>query len=170
MLKEHPTIDELERFFRSASPCSLNVVRHLLAGCATCCERLKAAGWNGQRLERYMRLAATETHDPGYSYGKSFAAAERRLASFFASEAPLQESVENLLAELLTLPDGEQIRMVGDLRFTHPEVVRTLIHRGYAVRYEDPAKMHHLVYLARVAAQACTPAAAGSPERLQDLQ
>ena len=170
MFKEHPTIDELESFFRSSSPCSLDVVRHLLIGCTTCCERLKAAGWNGQRLERYMRIAATETHGPGYGYGKAFAAAERRLAAFFAPEAPLQEPVENLLSDLLKLPDEEQIRMASDVRFGHPEVVRALIHRGYAVRYEDPAKMHHLVYLARVAAQACTPVAAGSPERLEDLQ
>lgn len=175
MLKNHPTIDELELFFRSASPassipCPLHVVRHLLAGCAICCERLKAAGWSGPRLERFVHLAAAEREGPGYNYGPAFTSAERRLAAFFAPEAPLEEPVEDLLAELFRLPQEEQIRLAEDRRFGHPEVVRSLIDRGYLVRYEDPQKMHHLVDLARVAAQTCTPVAAGSPERLGDLR
>jgi tetratricopeptide (TPR) repeat protein len=175
MLNHHPTIAELERFLRSASPasiipCPLHVVRHLLAGCATCCERLQAAGWSGPRLERFVFLAATETEGPGYDYQKAFAAAERKLAAFFAPEAPLEEPVDDLLAELLQVPPDEQTRMAGDRRLRHPEVVRSLIHRGYAVRYEDPTRMHHLVHLACIAAQACTPVSAGSPERLADLR
>jgi tetratricopeptide (TPR) repeat protein len=175
MMKKHPTIDELETFFRSASPassipCPLHVVRHLLAGCSTCCERLRAAGWSGQRLDRFVALAATETDGPGYHYGNAFAAAERRLAAFFAPEAPLEMPVENVLAELFQLSNEDQIQRVGDRYLAHPEVVRNLLHRGYAVRYEDPAEMHHLVHLARIAAQACTPSTAGSPERLEDLK
>jgi tetratricopeptide (TPR) repeat protein len=175
MLNDHPTLDELETFFRSSSPassipCPLHVVRHLLAGCSVCCERLQAAGWSGPRLERFVCIAATEAGGPGYDYGRAFAAAERRLAAFFAPEAPLNASIEDLLAELFGIPEEEQIRRAGDHRFGHPEVVRNLIDRGYAVRYEDPRRMHHLVHLARIAAQACTPMAAGSPERLGDLQ
>lgn len=175
MLNNHPTIDELETFFRSASPassipCPIHVVRHLLAGCSICCERLQAAGWSGPRLERFVCIAATEAGGPGYNYERTFTAVERRLAAFFAPEAPLKVSVDDLLAETFRLPEEEQIRLVGDHRFGHPEVVRALIDRGYAVRYEDPKRMHHLVHLARIAAQACTPTAAGSPERLRDLQ
>jgi tetratricopeptide (TPR) repeat protein len=175
MLNNHPTIVELEMFLRSTSPastvpCPLHVVRHLLAGCATCCDHLQAAGWSGPRLERYVFLAATETDTPGYNYQKVFAAIERRLTAFFTPESPLEEPVDDLLFELLQIPPEEQIRRAGDRRFGHPEVVRNLIHRGYAVRYEDPARMHHLIHLACIAAQACTPATSGSPERLKDLQ
>lgn len=175
MMKKHPTIDELETFFRSASPsssvpCPLHVVRHLLAGCSICCESLRALGWSGQRLDRFVALASTETEGPGYDYGSAFAVAERRLAAFFAPESPLEMPVERLLEELFQLSQQEQIQRAGDLCFAHPEVVRNLIDRGYAVRYEDPARMHHLVHLGRIAAEACTPGAAGSPERLEDLK
>ena len=175
MLNNHPTIAELETFLRSASPssiipCPLHVVRHLLAGCMTCCNRLRAAGWSGPRLERFVHLAATEAEGPGYNYQNSFIAAERRLAAFFASEPPLEEPIDLLLAELFQAQLEEQIDLARDRRFGHPEVVRGLIQRGYAVRYEDPARMHHLVHLACIAAQACTPRSAGSPERLEDLQ
>jgi tetratricopeptide (TPR) repeat protein len=175
MLNNHPTIDELEIFIRSTSPKSsvpspMPVIRHLLAGCANCCERLRAAGWTGQRLERYVHLAATETDDPGYVYGRAFATAERKLTAFFAPESPLLEPVHDLLADLFRFPDEEQIRLAGEIRYGHPEVVRSLIQRGYALRYEDPARMHHLVHLALIAAQACPPSAAGSPERLADLK
>lgn len=170
---EHPTVDDLITFFQSASLCTaprpMHVVRHLLAGCTTCCERLQAAGWTGRRLERYVRIAEAAADDPKHDYGSAFAGAERRLAAFFAPEAPLEKPAETLLAELFRFPDEEQVRRVNDPRFGHPEVVRRLIDRGYAVRYEDPRKMHHLVLLARLAAQACTPKAAGSPERLEDL-
>lgn len=175
MLSYHPTIDELELFFRSTSPSSsvprpLHVVRHLLAGCSTCCGRLQAAGWSGQRLERFVRLAATETDGPGYNYGTAFAAAERRLAGFFATEAPFEHSVETLLSGLFRLSEEEQLRTAGEPRFGHPEVVRNLIDRGYAVRYEDPKRMLHLASLARVVAGVCSAVAAGSPERLKDLR
>lgn len=62
------------------------------------------------------------------------------------------------------------MQVACDRRFSHPEVVRNLIHRGFAVRYEDPARMHHLVHLACIVAQACTSLSAGSQERLEDLQ
>jgi len=172
MLNDHPTIDQLEDFFRSTHPyssvpCPLHVVRHLLAGCATCCAYLHAVGWGGKRLDRFIRLASVKTK---YDYESSFAAAERRLTAFFAPEAPLEEPVEDLLAELLRLPDEEQIQRAGGCRFGFPEVVRSLIHRGYAVRYEDPSRMNHLTYLGCIAAQACTSKTAGSTERLEDLR
>lgn len=176
MLHYHPTIEELEMFFRSASPSSsiprpLHVVRHLLAGCSTCCDRLQAAGWSGQRLERFVHLAATETDGSGYNYGRAFAAAERRLAAFFAPEAPLAEPVVQLLAEISHLSNEDQSRkVVGDLRFAHPELVRCLIDRSHDIRYEDPQSMLHLAQLARMAADVCPISAAGSQERLADLK
>jgi len=100
----------------------------------------------------------------------TFAAAERRLAAFFAPEAPLEEPVGALLGELFLSSDEDQIVMVQGPRLSHPEVVRALIDHGYASRYKDPKRMHHLISLACGAAQACTPATAGSPERLEDLR
>lgn len=176
MLNNHPTLDELEKFFQSASPaslipCPLHVVRHLLAGCPTCCQRLRAAGWSGRRLERFVQLAATETNGPGYNYLRSFAAAERKLSAFFAAESPLLEAPDQMLSEIFHLSDEEQVSIISsDSRFWHPEVVRCLIDRSHAVRYEDPQKMLHLAQLARLAAEACPVTAAGSPERLADVK
>ena len=176
MLNDHPTIEELETFFRSVSPsssvpCPLHVVRHLLAGCATCCERLEAAGWSGPRLERFVRLAALESDEAGYDYNWSFAEAERRLTAFFAVEPPPAEAHGKLLPELFQLPLEDQIRTISaDLRFWHPEIVRALIEHSHNVRYEDPQRMLHLAQLARVAAEACASEKAGSPERLADVK
>jgi tetratricopeptide (TPR) repeat protein len=176
MLNHHPTIEEMETFLRSCSPaspvpCPLHVVRHLLAGCPSCCERLRAAGWAGRRLQRLMEIAATETDDPGYDYQATFAAIERRLAAFLATEAPLAERPQEILSAISHLTQEEQGRSVAtDPRFWHPEIVRSLIDRSHAVRYEDPQAMLHLAQLARLAAEACPPATAGSAERLADLK
>lgn len=175
MFYHHPTATELETFFRSASPSSsvpqpLHVVRHLLAGCSTCCDRLKVLGWSGARLERFVRLAATETEGTGYDYGEAFSAIERRLAALFAPEAPLEGAVEILLSELFRASQEDQVRQIAEPRFGHPEVVRSLIDRGYSVRYEDPQSMLHMACLARTAAETCTATVAGSPERLDDLR
>lgn len=175
MSNHHPTIEELESFFRSASPSSsvprpLQVVRHLLAGCPTCCERLQAAGWGGRRLERFVRIAS-EIDESGYEYSRAFAAAERRLAAFFAAEAPPSEPIDKLFAEIALLSNEDQDqKIVGDPRFSHPALVRYLIDRSHDVRYEDPQNMLHLAQLASRAAEACSAPVAGSPERLADLR
>lgn len=176
MSNDHPTIDELENFIRSASPSDHaprlpRVVRHLLASCRQCREHLQNAGWSGQRLERLVYLTATETDGPGYDYGRSFAGAERRLAAFFAAEAPLGEPVEIILQELQQLADDEQIRRTRlDSRLGHPAIVRELIERSYAVRYEDPERMFHGAQLARNVAENCSITTAGSAERLADIR
>jgi tetratricopeptide (TPR) repeat protein len=176
MLYHHPTIEEMETFLRSASPastvpCPLHVVRHLLAGCSSCCSRLQAAGWTGRRLQRFMEVAATETDDFGYDYQPTFAAIERRLAAFFAIEAPFAEPPQQALSAILHLTEEDQVRSVStDSRLWHPEIIRSLIDRSHAVRYEDPRAMLHLAQLARLATEACPPAAAGSAERLADLK
>src|SRR5215213_176932 len=176
MTKNHPPIAELELFFRSASPSSsvpypIHVVRHLLAGCSTCCDLLRAAGWTGPRLERFVRLSATKIDDSGHGYESSFAGAERKLVAFFAPESPLKESPEKLLAEIFHLShEGQAQGVSSDSRFQHPEVVRYLIDRSHAVRYEDPQKMLHLAQLARLAAEGCPISAAGSAERLSDIR
>ncbi len=176
MSSSHPTIDELESFFRSASPsssvpCPLHVVRHLLAGCSTCCERLEDAGWSGPRLQRFVWLAALGSDVIGYDYSWSFAEAERRLDAFFAVEPQPAEAPDKLFNEISHLSAEDQMRIVStDLRFWHPEIVRTLIDRSHNVRYEDPQRMLHLAQLARVAVEACSAEKAGSRERLADIK
>lgn len=176
MLIRHPTIEELERFLQSASPASsvpypLHVIRHFLAGCSDCCERLKAAGWNERRLQRFIRLSSTETEDPGYDYRLSFAAVERKLSAFFAVEASPPEPPEKVFSDICLLSEEDQVRSIStDFRLWHPAVVRYLVDRSHDIRYEDPYKMLHLAQLARFAAQACRAQAAGSAERLADLQ
>ena len=176
MLNHHPTINELEAFFRSSlpaslTPCPIHVVRHLLAGCSTCCERLQAAGWTGKRLDRFILLAAMETSDPGFDYHFSFAAAERKLAAFFATETPPAESPSHVLAGIFLLPYEEQARSVStDPGFWYPEIVRHLIDRSHAVRYEEPQTMLQLALLARLVAEKCSVEVAGSAERLADIK
>lgn len=175
MFNDHPTIDQLKNFFGSASPSEmaprpLSVVRHLLSGCRICRAQLKNAGWSGQRLERLICRSTAEIDSPGRDYGQAFEVAERRLAGFFAMEGPLTEPLEELLLRLDLLPEQEQLlRAAEDACFGHPEIVRNLIDRSHAVRYEDPRKMLHRAQLARVAAGSCSLQAAGSAERLADL-
>ena len=173
MPTSHPTILELEAFFQSTSrstvPVPLSVVRHLLSGCQACCKALQDAGWSGPRLDRYFHLAALETTAPGYDYQQTFISLERRLAASFAPELTPAGSVETLLATLLQQPSDVQFRLAAGRNYGYPSIVRALIHRGYSNRFEDPAGMLHLVHLALVAAQACTPETAGSPVRREDL-
>ncbi len=176
MSNDHPTINDLERFLRGTSspgptPRLPRVVRHLLATCHRCCELLQDAGWSRQRLESLVYLTTTETDRPGYDYGRSFAGAERRLNAFFAAEALWEEPVDALIAELTNISENEQIRYVTkDSRLGHPVMVRELIDRSYALRYEDPKRMLHWSELARIAADNGSIAAAGSAERLADIR
>lgn len=176
MSNDHPTINDLERLIRGTSlpgfaPRLPQVVRHLLANCHRCCELLQDASWTRQRLESLVYLTTTESDRPGYDYGRSFVGAERRLSAFFAAEAPLSESVDALIAELARLPEDEQIRdAMRNSRLGHPVVIRELIDRSYALRYEDPKRMLHWSELARLAADNGSIAAAGSAERLADVR
>lgn len=176
MLNHHPTIDELKAFFRStlpasSTPCPLHVVRHLLAGCSICCKRLHSVGWTGRRLERFVLLAATETDEPGYDYSLSFAAAERKLAAFFAVERSPAKPPGEVLSEISHLSREAQAGCVAaDSRFWYPEIVRYLIEQSHAVRYESPQEMLHLAQLARLAAETCSADVAGSVERLADVK
>lgn len=184
---EHPRIDELKALFESAlrslqTPQRVLVARHLLSGCETCRERLRAAGWDEARLERLLILSAEERQRadeidaPGASgtgpdYGAAFTGAAAGLAAFYGSEEPLDAPVDDLLAALLAPPDEEQARRaMSDPRFAHPEVVRRLIERSHEVRYDDPQRMLHLASLARHAADACPVAAAGNEGLRADLR
>lgn len=178
MWKEHPSIEDFEGFLRSASGAgrgeqNQQVMRHLLAECPSCKERLKGMGWEGRRLERLLQLPTQEefVSATGFDYQKAFAGAQSSLDAFFARECPLQASLEALTAELESLPADAQINALSsESRFAHPQVVHRLIDLSHAARYEDPGRMLHLARLARIAADSCTAEAAGSLPKLADVR
>src|SRR5689334_12215858 len=180
MSNHHPTPAELEVFLRdatrTAATSSALVVRHLLAGCRQCRERLDAMGWERKRLERLLQLRSSveDAASPAaraYDYSQAFAGAERALGAYFAPEQPAEVPVAELRAELTPLSPQEQIRRVGtDPRFAAPELVRQLLETSHGIRYQDPEQSLHLAHLACLAAESCPAERCGSPERLADLQ
>lgn len=183
MWEDHPTIDDFEALFRNPvrpvqrQRCEL-VTRHLLAGCVSCRDLLQAAGWKESELVHRLRLSVGERAPGGGSellhrevdYSGTFAQAERNLAAFLAPETVLPRPLEAILAELAELPEDDQADRVTQEDCAHPSVVRRLIEESHAVRYQDPRTMLRLSHLAKLAAEACSPQAAGSPERLADLR
>lgn len=176
--QHHPNSSELEVFLRDASrvgsaASNARIVRHLLAGCAACHERLEDMGWGASRLERLLQLrpGSLENEPKGYDYSRAFSSAEKALAAFFAKDRKPAASVDELWEELTALPAEEQVRRMGsDRRFAHPELIRQLVEGSRKVRFHDPAKVLHLAHLACLAAESCTAADCGSPERLADLR
>jgi tetratricopeptide (TPR) repeat protein len=183
MWKKHPDVEELESFLRGTdrvrAPRAL-VTRHLLAGCGTCYARLRAAGWEEERLWRLLELSGAEVRhaeemEPALrsrvDYDPAFTGAAEALDLFFGRERPLDEPVDHALADLLRLSEGERLlRAASDPRFAHPEVVRALLDQSHAVRYDDPQRMLHLADLARRTAGACTAETAGNGAQLADLR
>jgi tetratricopeptide (TPR) repeat protein len=82
-----------------------------------------------------------------------------------------ESTPEDLLAELATLSEDEQVRWVTlSRRFAHPRLVQKLVEMSYAVRYGDAARMLHFAHLARLAADSCTDSIAGNASKLSDLR
>jgi tetratricopeptide (TPR) repeat protein len=158
---EHLTPDDLESLlsggFRSRhNEKSARFTRHVLAECPLCLQLVRNAG---------------EARDPRrYDYAAAFTAAERGLADFLAEgRQPLAPPAE-LLAELAGLREAEQLqRVANDHRFAHPLLVHRFLEESHASRYGSPVRMLHCAHLARLAAEGCTAAEAGSGPRLADL-
>ncbi|HYN20471.1 MAG TPA: tetratricopeptide repeat protein [Thermoanaerobaculia bacterium] len=160
MTASHSTTEDFAKFIRDpAEPASFprntRLVRHLLAACAPC----------QQSLAKVVSKPAE-----GSDYGEAFAAAERSLTAFLATDHPSESSPEELLAELSFLPGEEQAnRVATDGRYAFPSFVKHLIDESHAVRYQDAARMLHLANLARLAAEACPVKAAGSEPKRNDV-
>jgi tetratricopeptide (TPR) repeat protein len=177
MLSNHPTVEDLEAFLRGTSrPDSrrrnAEILRHLLAECATCHEQLSSMGWSAQRLARLFQPTPNEAPAAlnGYDYRTSFAGAERTLSALLSHEPQKTDSPDRLLAELEALPAEEQLRRVtNEDRFAHPGLVRLLLDRSHALRYRSAEEMVHLSTLARLAAEACSADKAGHELRRADL-
>lgn len=155
----------------------MQVVQHLLADCTTCREKLLELGWDDRRLERLLyvggwhRSEESPAVDSRYNYDKAFAKADNSLTAFFAPVKPLQETVEDLFAEIMSLPvEGQARRVAQDKRFASPQLVHHLIDHSHAVRYKEPEQMLHLANLARLAGNACEAETAGGELGLADLR
>ncbi len=184
MFPEHPMSTDFEALlrsgFRTIDPyVKKSVVRHLLAGCPTCCTTLGIMGWEGKRLERLLHLPGNEPEEvvptPNdrnqYSYDQAFAGAERALVEFLIPDRPMEQSPEQLAATFVPLSIHDQLSLMkSDQRYATPQMVKWLIERSHAERYSDPEKMLHLAHLAQVAADACVMENVGSKSRLADLR
>lgn len=178
----HPGAEVFESLFRGASGAgnaSLNAqaMHHILTCCQICRENLRKSGWTAERMSRLVDLSAIrfyrerETTLHGPSYDAAFSGAEKALEALFAPEAPFESSLELAFKELDRTSAEEQARIFTEtVHLAHPEVVRELIERSHALRYDDPNKMLHYARLAHLAADGCSPHKSGSPQRLADLQ
>lgn len=178
---DHPSIEDFEGFLRSSTgpgraARNARVLRHLLAECSSCQHRLEDLGWSRKRLERLFlfpveRGESLEAIASPYDYSRAFASTEQALSAFFAQGKLAEASPEALWAELSPLLQDEQVRRVTtDRRFSHPGLIHRLVEMSDAVRYENAARMVHLAYLARLAAETCTVEISGSAPKLADLR
>jgi tetratricopeptide (TPR) repeat protein len=183
MSNGHPSNEDLNLFLSRPANTARNgrVVRHLLAECLACRERLRQIGWPEDRLARLLQISSSESGAAAESadfssaatrsYDHAFSKAERSLNAFFTPVRPLEEAPEHLLADLESWPLEEQERRAGsDPRFAVPLFVHFLIDRSHAVRYQTPEAMLHLANLARLAAEACAAEASGGELRRADLR
>jgi tetratricopeptide (TPR) repeat protein len=180
MHPNHPTAEDLEGFLRGTSQVAARsrntqVILHLLAECTVCRDNLRALGWEAQRLLSLLQpRAESQEGEPsaamnGYDYSRAFAAVERRVSSLLRPERMGTDPA--VLAELDALPADEQIRQVSTGgRFSNPAVIRTLIDRSHAARYQNAEEMLRLARLARLAADACSLEVTGDELRLADLR
>lgn len=179
--EEHPKAEDFKGFLRHASQSghsgrNTRIVRHLLAGCPTCRDRLDAMGWPGNRLERLIHLSGCEEvlelpGWSGYDYDPSFAKADQALLDFLAPEPLPAVSAEELLEELDRVPLDRQTAVVEESeRFASPRLAHWLIERSHVSRYSDPEAMLHWASVARSIATRCAPESLGSPARLSDVR
>lgn len=183
MTVTHPSLEDFRAFFRSKSgpgksARNSKILRHLLAGCQTCRERLGEMGLEGSRLARLVLLPGGASEEPDaspaaneYDYGNAFAKVDQAVSALLSPDPDTEASPETLWAELGALPASEQIDKVqSDPRFATPAIVKDLMDRSHHVRYRDPEEMLRLADLARLASEACSPSQAGQELRLADLR
>jgi tetratricopeptide (TPR) repeat protein len=184
MLRDHPKTEDLEAFLRDVSQPghalrNAIVVRHLLASCQICHDRLEAIGWSPSRLERLVYLPGGKHEGEaggvrlgnGYNYDRAFARTEQAVEEILATAPPPLLPVEELLRELDSATREAQLaRAEEDERFAIPQLVQPLIERSHTIRYEDPESMLHWASLARSIASRSAVNGAGNPARLADLR
>jgi len=180
MLEDHPSVADFEVFLRGTSRSSRHtrnprVLRHLLAECTICRDRLSTMGWSGSRLVRLVRPGAAEGREStaqAYDYSAAFAAAGRAVAEFLVPDPQDAQPPAALLAELESVSANDRFQRVGEGGgpFATPGAVRALIDRSHASRYKDAGETLHFADLARAAAEACLSEGAGGEMRLADIR
>ncbi|MDP9120347.1 MAG: tetratricopeptide repeat protein [Acidobacteriota bacterium] len=187
MFEDHPSIEDFEGFLRRAprpqsAVLDTRVIRHLLAECPSCHNRLLQMGWTGARLERLVQLPSGGIdqmgeleygleHGRGYDYQRAFERAGQAVQSFLTVAPPPAESAGQLLAELdLHTPAEQTLLVERDSRFTNALLVEELVGRSHTARYRDPEAMLRWAELALRVASRCAPQDLGNPEKLADLR
>ena len=184
MLQDHPTVEDLTGFLRDASrpghaARNTKILRHLLADCQVCHDRLDVMGWSGSRLEHLVYLPGrmdgseeqSRARANGYNYDRAFTRAEQAIDDFLAVAPLPQTSPGQLLKELDQVPRDRQLaRVEEDEKFWVPQLVELLIERSHAARYADPEMMLHWARLSRGVAARSAAESLGSTPRLADLR
>ena len=183
MLQDHPMVEEFESFLRDASrpghaARNAKILRHLLAACSVCRDRLDAVGWTSDRLDRLVylpggtsRAESPVTRKSVYDYGRAFAKAEQAITDFLTAAPPSAVDTQVLLEELDRAPhDLQMVQVENEERFSSPSLAQILIERSHAARYADPEAMLHWAQVARSIATRCAPESLGSTAKLSDLR
>ncbi len=187
MFQEHPTFADFEGFLLDASQpghAARNafILRHLLASCPVCRDRLEIMGWSASRLERLVYLPGRQLTDEAssaslatrgsYNYDRAFAKVESATQDLLTPAPPPPVSTVELLTDLDRLPREAQIVLAEEeARFAAPQLVQRLLDRSNSVRYEDPEEMLHWATLARAIASRSTEVTlGGSASRLSHLR
>lgn len=186
MPAHHPTDQELGLLLRSSirtgEPLlSRKVVRHLLTGCPPCKARLSALDRDAfERLLEQSTRVEEENREPQeprsqyakaekYNYDQAFVKAEHVLSLFLTDGRPRDEPPGAVLAELFACQvDGAPSGSAN--RAAIPALIKWLANRSHKARYSSPDEMLHWGLMARLAADACSTAVAGSSYRLSDLR
>jgi tetratricopeptide (TPR) repeat protein len=171
-MSEHPTIDELEKFLEEQSTgenreMNRRVIRHLLSGCSSCKDCLQALG-GGRRLAFLFRNPEEfpQNDEPTRDYDAVLARTEEAFSLFLSGGQPVEEPPGSLLAELAPLPRGT----TSHRRSSLPLLTKWLVGRSYGARFDNPEAMQNWALMARLAAETCSAAEAGSAARLADLR
>ena len=180
MLSDHLTIEDFQRLVQGASRSAsqarnAQILRHLLAECSICRDRLGAMRWNSLHIRRLAEPEIEKEFVDGrmekYDYSGAFAAAERAVSAFLAPEGQGVESPVSVLAELEAIPAEGRVRYLSAReRLSNPVVVTALIDRSHEIRYQDADKMLEFANLARLAADSCSPDKMEDELRLADLR
>jgi tetratricopeptide (TPR) repeat protein len=119
------------------------------------------------KLRRYSPMRPAEPN-----YDDVIDRTERLLSLFFAGGKPVEEPPGALLSELAPLAseDTRDGPTAEGNRRAIPFLTKWLILKSHSVRYENPPEMLHWALMARLAAESCSPSAAGSRARLSDLR
>ncbi len=183
----HPTDQELSLLLRSnkgkEQPLLLRgVVRHLLAGCSRCKDKLSclergeleleppaASGTHREEGTEPREAESPRSRGGKYNYEEVFAKAEHVLSLFLADGRPREEPPGAVLAELFAC-QMEGVPSSHANRAAIPALIRWLASRSHRARYSDPDEMLHWGLMARLAADSCSTTVAGSPYRLADLK